>query len=459
METVRSNSEGYAFETNDSRSKIDRIKTQQNPKRSKINSLTQEFPRRRTIANSPSTSNAKNASFSGKKRSMLRRLSQCPLSPSVEYTSVMEGFKAKIASEPSKPMVASPRRRNREKSCNHSVQQSKISFLKLPSEFESMLNFGPRPRRNTLPTRLGDARASEAGKPLRSDSDKKVFDVKLAWQGSRDDIFMTATKDNRESHMSVLDLPQGKLSLHKLDDKGEGKIAESFQTNTVPGKSDKGGRKIPQRKKAQVDLPKIEEKDSTDHAISQIKLSESEVGSDKRQNSLTAEHTDVKTPASPSLLKDRPRNEKVTATYEKRERSFSSGYFTGIRTDSTRAKTKLSCSVSWDPKFAHRTSSDAMSRVTMDLNDEAAKSKHSNAFAAVSPATKRKTSQLAITRANYKRVGNATLSASRLLKIHYRENGNKNIITAEEEKELDELFEEMKDCRYLRTSGSEEMKI
>lgn len=100
-----------------------------------------------------------------------------------------------------------------------------------------------------------------------------------------------------------------------------------------------------------------------------------------------------------------------------------------------------------------------MSRVTMDLNDEAAKSKLSNAFAAVSPTTKRKTSQLAITRANYKRVGNATLSASRLLKIHYRENGNKNIITAEEEKELDELFEEMKDCRYLRTSGSEEMKI
>ncbi|PFX32462.1 Zygotic DNA replication licensing factor mcm6-B [Stylophora pistillata] len=384
MEWVRSNSKGNAFETTDSWSDADRTKTQHNTKQNKRNSSTQESPRRRTIANSLSTSNVKNASFSGKKRSVLRRLSQCPLSPSVEYTSVMEGLKAKITSEPNKPIVASPRKRSRAKSFNHSVRQSKISVLKLPSEFESMLNFGPRPRGRTLPTRIVDARASETGKPVRSDSDKKAFDVKLAWQGSRDDIFTTAIKDNRESHVSVLDLPQGKLSGQKLEDKGEGKIAESFQTDTVPGKSDKGGRKIPQRRKPQVDLPTIEEKDSIDHAISQIKLSESEVGFDKRQNSgLTAEHTDVKTPASPSLLKDRLRSEKVLATHEKRERSFSSGYFTGIRPDSTRPKTKLFCSVSWDPKFTNRTSSDVLSHITMDLNNEATNSKHSEAFAAM----------------------------------------------------------------------------
>lgn len=60
---------------------------------------------------------------------------------------------------------------------------------------------------------------------------------------------------------------------------------------------------------------------------------------------------------------------------------------------------------------------------------------------------------------NYKCVGNVILSVLRFFKIYYWENGNKNIIIVEEEKEFDELFEEMKDCWYLRISGFEEMKI
>ena len=436
-------------ETNDSRSSIE---TRDDVKHNKRNS-TQATPRRRIVAKSSTISSAINRRFSGRKHSMLKRLSECPLSASEEYTSVMQGFK-ETPSEPSKSIVASPRPRNRAISFNNSGQGFKYSASKLSSEFESALNFGPRPRGNTLPARFSDPAAeSLPGGKNRPISDKNVFDIKLAWQGASDDLFVP-TKKEKERHVSLSDLPQSKLSGSKQEDKTEGKIAETFQSDSLPGRGDKPGRKIPQRKKALVDLPKIEERDFIDHL--QIKPSEVEVSYDNRQKGFTAEHTDEKIPAPQSLLRERPRSENALASYTKRERSFSSGYITGSKPDTARAKTKLSCSVSWDPQFINRPTSE----ITLNRNDIDAKTKHSEALAALSPAARRKTSQFAITRANVRRVGNATLSASRLLKIHYRENGTKNVLTAEEEeKELDKLFEEMKDCRYLRTSASAEMKI
>lgn len=54
--------------------------------------------------------------------------------------------------------------------------------------------------------------------------------------------------------------------------------------------------------------------------------------------------------------------------------------------------------------------------------------------------------QFSITRANLRRVGNATLVATRLLKIHDRENGMKStaVNSSQEGKKLDEIFEELK---------------
>lgn len=65
--------------------------------------------------------------------------------------------------------------------------------------------------------------------------------------------------------------------------------------------------------------------------------------------------------------------------------------------------------------------------------------------------------QFSITRANLRRVGNATLVATRLLKIHDRENGMKDtaVNSSQEGKKLDEIFEEIKHCRYLRQSSTD----
>lgn len=85
-----------------------------------------------------------------------------------------------------------------------------------------------------------------------------------------------------------------------------------------------------------------------------------------------------------SLLKDWLRNEKVIVMYEKRERSFFSGYFIGIRIDLIRVKIKFFCFVLGDLKFVYCIFLDVMSCVIMDLNDEVVKLKFLNVFVVVS---------------------------------------------------------------------------
>lgn len=55
-------------------------------------------------------------------------------------------------------------------------------------------------------------------------------------------------------------------------------------------------------------------------------------------------------------------------------------------------------------------------------------------------------------------VGKVVLVVLRFLKIYYWENGVKKVI-GKDDKEFDKLFEEMKDCCYLRKSVFFEMKI
>lgn len=390
--------------------------------------------------------------YPGRKQSLLKRLSECSLSPcSEEYACVMQGFK-ETEVEPESIFVAPSRQtRNRKISFNGFGQGSKYSSAKLSSEFESALSFRPRPRGNTLPARINDVKVIptagtlQPGGKTKPAADRHVLDVKLAWQGTNDDLNLPTKKLEKKRHVSLSDLPQRQLSGGTREEKNNRKLSETFQNELLPGRSDKSGRKIPQRKKPDIDLPKIEEIILTDHL--QIKASDAEICQhENRGNVITAEQTDDENPALQRL-----------ASIPQRERSYSSEYFTDSKGTTSRVKAKLSYSISSGPVLCNRSTTEANWN-RRDIDAESPKNYFETQLGQPSSSIGRRTSQFAITRANISRVGKAALVASRLLKIHYRENGAKKVSITEEEKELEKLFEEMKDCRYLRKNTSE-MKI
>lgn len=417
-------------------------------KRSKRHLIQHVAPQTTITDNSSGFLGAVDRSYHGRKQSLLKRLSECSLSPcSEEYKFVMQGFKETEREPNSTVLVATPKRtRNRKISVNNFSQGSKYSAVKLSSELESAVTFRPRPRGNTLPARISDIRISDETQPsgkTKAAGQKHVFHVKLAWQNVNEDLNLPVEKERRR-HVSLSDLPQKQLSGDKHEDKLERKPSETFRSDreVLSGRGDKSGRKIPQRKTGEVDLPKIAERAFIDHDLLQMKPKETVIAYENRETSFTAEQMDDE--------KLSVEGEKFLATHGhlQRERSYSGAHLTDQGKDTTRVKGKLSYTSSWELR---PTIENSLTRRNID-----AESKNFESHL-VQPPSRRRTSQFAITRANIRRVGKAALVATRLLKIHYRENGAKEVIT-KEEKELDELFEEMKDCRYLRKSTSE-MKI
>lgn len=371
-------------------------------------------------------------SHHGKKQSLLKRLSDCSLSPcSEEYKFVMRGFKETERESNSTVHVATTKRtRNRKISSNNFSQGSKCSSVRLPSELESALTLRSRPRGNTMPARVCDIRiADETQLSVKSKAavQKHVsVHVKLAWE-SVSEVEKETTK-----HVSLSDLPQKQLSEDKH--KKERKSVETFRSDreVLSGREDRSGRKTPQRKKAEKELSKIAERVLIDHDHLQIKLKDTDISYEHRRKSFTDEQTDD--------VKNSRDGENFLTTHPERVRSISGENFTDGN-DTTRVKRKLTYTRSWEPRPRTENS---LARRNIDTESKSS----------VQLPSRRRTSQFAITRANISHVGKAALTATRLLKIHHRENGAKRAIMREE-KELDKLFEEMKDCRYLRKSTSD----
>ena len=374
-------------------------------------------------------------SHHGKKQSLLKRLSDCSLSPcSEEYKFVMRGFKETERESNSTVHVATTKRtRNRKISSNNFSQGSKCSSVRLPSELESALTLRSRPRGNTMPARICDIRI--AGETQLSVNTKAAVQkhvsvhVKLAWQ-SVNEVKRETTKP-----VPLSDLPQKQLSEDKH--KKERKSVETFRNDreVLSGREDRSGRRTPQRKKAEKELPKIAERVFIDHDHLQVKLKDTDISYEHRRKSFTDEQTDD--------VKNSRDGENFLTTHPERVLSFSGENFSEGK-DITRVKGKLTYTRSWEPRPRTENS---LARRNIDTESKSS----------VQLRSRRRTSQFAITRANISHVGKAALTATRLLKIHHRENGAKREIRREE-KELDELFEEMKDCRYLRKSTSD-MKI
>ena len=123
-----------------------------NPRRFQTRDVTAKRGKRHGYAaletaitdNSSKFLGAVDGSYKGKKQSLLKRLSECSLSPSSkEYKFVMQGFKETGREPNSTVLVATSKRtRNRKISLSKFSQGSKHSSVRLPSEIESALTSG-----------------------------------------------------------------------------------------------------------------------------------------------------------------------------------------------------------------------------------------------------------------------------------------------------------------------------
>ena len=383
--------------------------------------------------------------YPARKRSLLKRFKECSFSPcSEEYNSVLQHF-TETAEQQEKAIVAEPRRtRNRKISLHEPRRGSKY---KTSSNFETELprSFKTRPRCNTLPSRISVVRTPDFGKTEETGEDNYDTpfrsNVKLAWQIDYDDF----GKKGKGMHKSETPPRLYFSNTHKEMGK---KVSETSPPCELFSHKDKS-RKERQRKKAEVNLPKIEEKLFIDD--SQLQAGGAKLVSDEaRRKIYTAAQTNVGHDLRDFIKKDLSQD---GTDRLKRERSCSTGTHSTDKKDTTHLKQKIFHSISSPAGTNYPKASELTSAPLFDLrNDnfqfETFKEKSSMI---------RRTDQFSITRANIRRVGKATLAATRLLKIHYRENGGskKDVTITEDHKKLDKLFEEMKDCRYLRQNSSE----
>ena len=382
--------------------------------------------------------------YPARKRSLLKRFKDCSFSPcSEEYNSVLQHF-TETAEQQEKAIVAEPRRtRNRKISLHEPRRGSKY---KTSSNFETELprSFNTRPRCNTLPSRISVVRTPDFGKTEETGEDN--FDtpfrsnVKLAWQIDYDDF----GKKEKGMHKSETSPRLYFSNTHKETGK---KVSETSPPCELLSHKDKS-RKERQRKKAEVYLPKIEEKLFIHD--SQLKAGGAKLVSDEaRRKIYTADQTNVGHDLRDFSKKDLSQD----GNWLKTERSCSTGPHSTDKKDTTHLKQKIFHSMSSPAGTNHHKASELTSAPLFDLRND---NFQFATFNEKSPMIRR-TDQFSITRANIRRVGKATLAATRLLKIHYRENGGskKDVTITEDHKKLDKLFEEMKDCRYLRQNSSE----
>lgn len=424
-------------------------------KRSHKSSMQDAAPQAKNIGSA--FLGAVNLGYPKRKSSVLKRFKECSLSPcSEEFRFVMQGFKG--ADEQPAKSIAAPQKRskNRKTSFNDFTRATKYSSTKLPSEFESDIPpFRPRPRGYTLPARISEVSRD----PLETQLDGKtdampnklhVFDaalssnVKLAWQEFEinDNLKFSAKKERRK--FVSLSYPLERQHFDNKHEESEGKFSgETSNTpqcsEFVPGRGKPSTGKETQRKKAQIDLPKIYDL--------QVKRSGAKISADGIQRKISTADQ-MKAGHGESSKTELQRGGNWLASHPSRPRSYSNESFTDNK--ETGIKQKLSFSLSVPGTYHCKSPAISLTPLLNLKNDDVESEMLSD------KPTIRRTDQFSIKRAHLRRVGKATLAATRLLKIRYRENGIREAVTIKpEQKELDELFEEMKDCRYLRKSSSE----
>lgn len=417
-------------------------------KRNKQRSSQDMAQKAKNISNSSSFLGAVSLCYPERK-SLLKRFKDCSLSPcSDEYKFVMQGFK-EVDEQPTKSTIAAPKQsKKRTTSFSNFARGTQNSSSKITTEFErDFLPFRPRPRGNTVPSRLSEVRppleTQLGGKDKAVD---KMLDVafsskvKLAWQDTNSDLNFPKKKEKRR-HVSLCCPPQRENFVIKREENKK-KLSE-----TSPQRELKGNWKEMRRKKAEIELPMIKERAFIDGL--QIERSDANISDGEKGKISAAEQMDAGHSALDGSTKDLPRGENWLGPHPQSHRSDSSGHFTESK-DTATTKQKLSHSLS-SPATGHYKSPEISLSPVFNLRDTDAK------FETFSDkSTIRRTDQFSITRASLGRVGTATLAATRLLKIHYRENGVKDAPTiTQKEKELDKLFEEMEHCRYLRKKSSE----
>ena len=401
-------------------------------------------PQAKNTTNRSAFLGAVNSYYSGRK-SILKSLKDCSLSPcSEEYTFVMQGFKE--VEEESVKSIAPPRRlKNRKTSLNDFAREKKLSPTTSRLENDHVVQFRQRPRGYTLPAeRVSEVRIpceKELSTRTKGNTKTRELDVafgtnvQLAWQEIHDDPFsiQSAKKECRRH-----------VSLCYQTKRQEGNENKNSETSPQPGNV-LCSKEIRRRRKPETELPRIKERGFIDDLQR------------KRNNSIISDKTQGKVSVAgrydqmKGSIKDLARGENWLALYSQRQRSYSCENFTGSR-DTTKMKPSLAYSLSL-PETGHVNVSEK-TLAPLNLRNNDCELKALSDKAAISRRTS--SSQFSITRANLRRVGQATLVATRLLKIHYRENAIKNDVNiTQEEKELEELFEEMKDCRYLRQSKYE----
>ena len=405
-------------------------------------SLSQDAaPQAKNISNSSTFLGAVSTRYYPGRKSILKSFKDCSLSPcSEEYTFVMQGFK-EVGEEPVKSnFVARPRRlKNRKTSLNEFARGTKHSSTTPRLENDKVVQFRQRPRGNTLPERVSEIRIpceKELDGKTKENTQTRELDgvafgpkVKLAWQEMNEDPFsISAKKESRRPHVSLCYPKQ----------RQEGHESKNSEASPQPGGGNVSSSKeiLRVRRKAEIELPKIKERGFIDDL--QKERNNSKI-SDRTQGKISVAHQ------MKSSIKDLAQGENWLARYSQRQRSYSCEHFTGSR-DTTKLKPSLAYSLSL-PETDHFNVSEK-TLAPLNLRNKDCELKVLSDKATIS----RRTSQFSILR----RVGQATLVATRLLKMHYRENGMKNDVNiTQEEKELEELFEEMKDCRYLRQSSYE----
>lgn len=401
-------------------------------------------PQAKNISNGSAFLGAVSPRYYPGRKSILKSFKDCSLSScSEEYTFVMQGLK-EVGEEPLKSIVASPRRlKNRKTSLNEFARGTKHYSTTSRLENDKVFQFRQRPRGNTLPERVSEVRIpceKELGGKTKENTKTRELDgvafgpkVKLALQEINEDPFsISATKESRRPHVSLCYPKQ----------RQEGHESKNSEASPQPGGgnvlSSKEIRRV--RRKAEIELPKIKDKGFIDDLQKE------------RNNSKILDRTQGKISVADQMkssIKDLAQGENWLALYSQRQRSYSCEHFTGSR-DTTKLKPSLAYSLSLPETDHFNVSEKTLAPLNLRNNDCELKALSDKATIS------RRTSQFSITRANLRRVGQATLVATRLLKMHYRENGMKNYVNiTQEEKELEELFEEMKDCRYLRQSSYE----
>ena len=407
-----------------------------------INSSRQHAaaPQAQDINSSLAFLGAVNRSYPAKK-SKLKRFKECSLSPcSDEYKFVMEGLKEakEVQEEPVKLAVAPMKKPKNRKTFNEILRgRTKHPSIKITSEFENdqLPYFHLRPRGNTLPGRVSESLDDKA----KTNTDKlHEFDmpfntnVKFAWQ-EINDVLNISSKKETTRHTSLC-YPMQRRDFGTMH-RREGEVKYFCENSSRKDGGNVSSAKEVWQRNGEIQLPKINDKGFID---------------DLRMKQKTDNKSNEKfSTADQSSMTDLSRGANWMALLPQRQRSYSNEHFTENK-DTARIKQALTYSLSL-PSDHCKISEKNFASLNVRSSD-AEIEKLTDKALSIS-----QRSHFSITRANLRRVGNATLVATRLSKLHFRENGMKNtaVNSTQEEKELDEIFEETKDCRYLRQSSTD----